>query len=48
MGFRAVLLCGDPAYYGRRGFVPAESFGIRTADDMYAAALQVRELREKC
>ncbi len=46
MGFRAVLLCGDPAYYGRRGFVPAESFGIRTADDMYAAALQVRELRE--
>ena len=25
MGFRAILLCGDPDYYARRGFVPAES-----------------------
>ena len=32
MGFRAILLCGDPDYYARRGFVPAESFGIRNAD----------------
>lgn len=46
MGFRAVLLCGDPAYYSRQGFVPAEAFGIRTADNMYAAALQACELYE--
>ena len=41
-----MLLCGDPAYYGRRGFVPAEQLGIRTADDAYAAALQACELFE--
>lgn len=46
MGFRAILLCGDPDYYSRLGFVSAESMGIRTADDMYAAPLQVFELRE--
>lgn len=40
-GFRAMLLCGDPDYYARLGFLPAERFAIRTADDSYAAALQV-------
>ena len=44
MGFRAILLCGDPDYYTRRGFVPAESFGIRNAENMYADALHAREL----
>lgn len=43
-GHCALMLCGDPAYYSRRGFVPAERFGIRTADDMYFDALQAREL----
>lgn len=46
MGFRAVLLCGDPDYYLYQGFVPAELLGIRTADDMYAMALHVCELYE--
>jgi len=46
MGFRAILLCGDPDYYSRQGFVPAETLDIRTADNMYAAALQVCELYE--
>lgn len=46
MGFRAILLCGDPDYYSRQGFLPAEQSGIRTADNMYAAALQVCELYE--
>lgn len=46
MGFRAILLCGDPEYYSRQGFVPAETLGIRTAGNMYAAALQVCELYE--
>lgn len=44
MGFRAILLCGDPDYYTRRGFVPTESFGIRNAENMYADALHAREL----
>lgn len=46
LGYRAIALCGDPAYYGRHGFIPAETKGIRTADDRYAAALQVCELFE--
>lgn len=46
LGFSALLLCGYPAYYGRSCFVPAESRGIRTADDAYAAALQACELSE--
>ncbi len=46
MGFRAILLCGDPDYYSSCGFVPAETLGIRTADNMYFAALQVYELYE--
>ncbi len=44
MGHRAVLIFGDPAYYARFGFLPGKDFGIRTADDMYAAALQALEL----
>ena len=44
MGFRAILLCGDPDYYGRVGFVPAEDFGIRTSENTYFAALHACEL----
>ena len=46
MGFRAIVLCGDPDYYSGKGFVPAETFGIRTAENMYAAFIQVCELSE--
>lgn len=41
MGFRAILLCGDPLFYSRVGFLPAEDFGIRTADNTYFRALHV-------
>ncbi len=44
MGFRAILLCGYPGYYLRQGFIPAETLGIRTEDNMYATALHVCEL----
>ena len=44
-GHRAILLCGDPAFYSRAGYVPAERFGIRTADNFYFDALQVCPLR---
>ena len=44
MGLGAVLIYGDPGYYERFGFVPAEKFGIGTPDDFYADALQALEL----
>ena len=44
MGHRAIVITGDPEYYRRAGFVPAETFGIRTAGDEYAAALLACEL----
>lgn len=44
MGYRAVLLYGDPDYYSHHGFIPGKNLGIRTSDNMYAAALQVCEL----
>lgn len=44
LGHTAVLIYGDPAYYSRLGFLPAESFGIGTADDYYMDALQALEL----
>jgi predicted N-acetyltransferase YhbS len=44
LGHQAVLIYGNPDNYHRFGFYPAEKFDIRTADDVYAAALQVLEL----
>lgn len=43
-GYPAVFICGDPAYYSRFGFQPAEAFQIRNREGLYAAALQVIEL----
>jgi predicted N-acetyltransferase YhbS len=44
MGFRSILLYGDPLYYSKFGFRPAETYDIRSGDDMYAEPLQVFEL----
>ncbi len=38
MGYRAILLCGDPDYYSKAGFVAAEQFNIRTSENKYIAA----------
>lgn len=46
MGFRGILLFGDPNYYTRKGFVAAETLGIRNEKNMYADALHVYELYE--
>ena len=46
LGFRGILLCGDPDYYTRQGFVAAEQFNIRNAENMYADALHACELYE--
>jgi predicted N-acetyltransferase YhbS len=44
LGHTAVLIYGDPDYYYRFGFLAAEIYGIGTADNFYAAALQAQEL----
>ena len=43
-GHRAILIYGDPSYYKRFGFIPAETFGIGTPDNVYAEPLQALEL----
>ena len=44
MGYRAILIYGDPDVYRKFSFAPAEDYGIGTPDNMYAAALQAVEL----
>lgn len=44
MGHQAVLIYGDPRYYSRFGFRPAETWGIRNAEGRFADALQGVEL----
>lgn len=44
LGGSAVLIYGDPDYYSRFGFAPAERYGIGTQYGTYAAALQAIEL----
>lgn len=45
LGHGAVLILGDPDYYSRLGFVPAERYGIGTAEDVYIPSLQALVLR---
>jgi len=40
MGYKAILIYGDPEYYQKFGFVTAEHYDIRTPDDFYAYPLQ--------
>lgn len=44
-GCPAIFIYGDPDYYRRFGFVPAETFGIATAQNEYHPALLVCELK---
>ena len=41
MGYKAILIYGDPEYYKKFGFVQAEQYDIRTPDNYYAVPLQV-------
>lgn len=45
IGYSAILLCGDPDYYSKNGFEPAQNYCIRTKDNKFAAALQVLWLK---
>lgn len=40
MGYKAILIYGDPEYYKKFGFVQAEQYDIRTPDNYYAVPLQ--------
>jgi putative acetyltransferase len=46
MGYPAICIYGDPRYYSRFGFRCAERYEIKTADDKFAVALQVLELKQ--
>ena len=46
MDFGAVLIYGDPAYYCRFGFEPAQKFGISTSQGGFLDALMALELKE--
>lgn len=41
LGYRAILLCGNPEYYTKQGFEAAETYGIRNSENMFADALHV-------
>ncbi|MFV0350941.1 MAG: GNAT family N-acetyltransferase [Oscillospiraceae bacterium] len=44
MGYSAVSIYGDPAYYRPLGFVPAKRFGIKTPNGNYLQVLMVYPL----
>lgn len=46
MGYKAAVIYGEPEYYCRFGFLPAEKYSIRTKDNMYHAALLACELKQ--
>lgn len=46
LGYRAILLCGDPAYYTKQGFEAAEMYRIRNGENQFADALLVCSLYE--
>ncbi len=46
MGFAAVFLYGDPAYYSRHGFECTVKYKIRNADGVYPVAMQVLALQD--
>ena len=46
MGYPAICIYGDPRYYNRFGFRCGEKYEIKTADDKFAVALEVLELKQ--
>lgn len=44
LGYKAILIYGDPDFYSKVGFIPAKNLGIATKDNMYSVALQACEL----
>jgi putative acetyltransferase len=46
MRYPAICIYGDPRYYSRFGFRCGEKYDIKTADDKFAVALMVLELKQ--
>jgi predicted N-acetyltransferase YhbS len=46
MGYKAIVIFGDPGYYHRFGFRPARDYGIETADGHAPDAFMALELQE--
>ena len=46
LGYKAVFLCGDPAYYHRFGFVPTTTFNIKYIHDIPEQFIMACELAE--
>lgn len=46
MGYKAVIIYGDPDYYCRHGFRVSKEFGITDGEARFPAAMLVRELYE--
>ncbi len=46
MGVGALAITGNIAFYGKSGFVPAKTRGVRYADDPEATYFLIRELKE--
>jgi predicted N-acetyltransferase YhbS len=44
MGYKAIIIYGDPEYYKRFGFKPSKEYNITNRDGKYPAALMVLEL----
>jgi len=44
MGYKAVFLCGDPAYYHKFGFEPTSIYGIRPKSDIPQQYVMVHKL----
>ena len=44
LGYRIVIIYGNPSYYQRFGFVPGKNYDIYSSDGYYNPALQVLEL----
>ncbi len=45
LGYAAIVIYGDPAYYGRVGFHSGERHDLRNEENHFAAALQVLPLQ---
>ena len=45
LGYKAILIFGDPEYYSRFGFIPAERYGVGTSWGVYIISLQALELQ---
>jgi len=47
MGFKAILIYGDPRFYGRLGFRAAEKYDIITSEGYFAIGLLAYELQPR-